>query len=70
MCLICSDWEKEKLTVKEAMRNIGEILSGTTDPEKIEHLIDLSGRILDKDVPLRDSDVGMDANWEKERQEK
>ena len=45
------------------MRNIGEALISTNDPEKIKHLIDVSDRVMDKDQPMEETDAGMDANW-------
>jgi hypothetical protein len=65
MCQICLDWEKEKLTAKEAMRNIGEAMLGGES----QHLIDLAERIISKEVPLETTDAATDANWENEHRE-
>lgn len=62
MCLICQEWEREKLTAKEAMRNIGEALMGAKEEEK-QHLIDLSGRIIDKEVPSVVTEPEKDLDW-------
>lgn len=51
------------------MRNIGEVLSSTNDKEQINHLLDLSEKILDKEVPMKDTDIATDENWEKEHRE-
>ena len=61
MCIICKDLDN--LTPEEAMRNIGELLISTSDKEQIQHLIGVSDRLLDKDVPMEDTDPGLDANW-------
>lgn len=68
MCKICSDWEKGKLTAKDAMRNIGEVISSASKKDA-KHLMDLSDRILDKDIPLKETDPVQDENWWKENHE-
>lgn len=67
MCIICKDLEN--LTTEEAMRNIGEALISTNDKEKIKHLIDLSDRVMDKDIPMPESNPDLDENWMKENRE-
>ena len=37
MCLICVEWEKGKLTLTEAMRNLGE-MSRDLGPEHVEEV--------------------------------
>lgn len=69
MCQICSDWEKGKLTSKEAFANIGEMLNTTDDNIEVNHLLDLSNRILDKDLPLVALDEEMDDAYWKETHE-
>ena len=65
MCIICIDWEKGKMTSREAMAAIGEII-GNSDLEKTEHLINLSGRIVDKDVSSGTvQNEELDEQWEK-----
>ena len=60
MCLICLEWEKGKMTSKEAMRAMGE------STESTEHLLKLTERILDKDVPAGTApDPELDAEWER-----
>lgn len=70
MCQICLDWEKEKLTAKEAMRNIGEMIHSSKGKEESKHLLDLADKILSKEVPMNEADPGMDETWEKEHREK
>lgn len=60
MCIICKDLEN--LTDEEVMRNIGEALISTNDPDKIKHLMDISNNLLDKDMPMEDTDLGSDAH--------
>jgi hypothetical protein len=66
MCVICRDLDH--LTSEEAMRNIGEMLIGSSI-EQSKHLLDLASKILDKDVPTVDSDSSMDETWEREHRE-
>ena len=37
MCLICVEYEKGKLTIKEAYRNLGE-MSGSMEPEHVHEV--------------------------------
>lgn len=60
MCLICVEWQAGKLTAKDAMRNLGESLAVATDNDdhsKVEHLIELSDRLMDAEVPFPDRDL-------------
>jgi hypothetical protein len=50
MCIICAEWEKGKMTAKEALRAIGETMN--SDPKQIGHLTELSDRIMDQEVPM------------------
>jgi hypothetical protein len=68
MCTICTGWEMNRLTSKEAMRQITQALKKTKDKKKTRHLIELSGKILDKDVPMKDTDPYLDRNWHDENQ--
>lgn len=65
MCIVCKDWEAGKLTSKEALRALGELISGAKPKEK-EHLFKVSEKILDKEVPLSDNDEELDKNWHEE----
>jgi hypothetical protein len=66
MCNICAEWEKGKLTSKEAFRNIGELINTSDDEKVIEHMISLSGKILDSEVSSGESDDDMDKAWQSE----
>jgi len=59
-CLICRDLDH--LTSEEVMRNIGEMLKGASR-EQSAHLLDLASKILDKDVPMEETDPGLDESW-------
>jgi hypothetical protein len=65
MCVVCKEWEKGKLTNAEALRAIGEMPK--SDPGDKKHLIDLASRIMDKEVPMKESDTELDSEWEKGR---
>lgn len=53
MCALCKDWNLGKLTSKEAFRNIGEILISADDEER-DHLFELSNKILDADLDIKE----------------
>lgn len=60
MCRICVEWEMGKLTTTDAMRNLGESLAVATDADDfkgVEHLIELSDRLIDADVPFAERDL-------------
>ena len=40
MCIICVELEKNKLTVQEAWRNLGEV-QNSMDKEPVEEVVDL-----------------------------
>lgn len=61
MCIICKDLDN--LTAEEAMRNIGELLISTSDKDQIKHLIEVSDKVMDRDVPMNDTDPGLDETW-------
>lgn len=61
--MLCVEWEKGKMTSKEVMRAMGEMVAG--DSTKAKHLTDLAARILDKDLPVGQSDQDQDAEWER-----
>ena len=50
MCIICTEWSKGKMTAKEAFRAIGETMN--SDLKQVEHLTELSDRIMDTEIPL------------------
>lgn len=64
MCMICLEWDKGSMSSKEALGNIGETIGDPNNTEEeIEHLMELSGRIIDKELPFKewdnDDDVGI-----------
>lgn len=66
MCLICVEWQAGKLTTKDAMRNLGESINVATeeeDFEKVEHLVELSNKLMDADVPFEEQDEQLDKMW-------
>ena len=66
MCIICKEWELGKLTSKEALRNLGEmILSSNDNKENPDHYYEISEKILDKEVPMMDTEEEMD-DWQEE----
>lgn len=63
MCIICTEWQKQKLTSKEAFRAIGEILHTSKDKSQVEHLRELSEKILEKEVPSAETNEEADQAW-------
>lgn len=66
MCVVCKDWEKGKLTNKEALDAIGELASTSDDKIQTEHYLDVADKIMDKEVPLADADAELDRSWHEE----
>ena len=63
MCILCTEWERERLTSKEAFRAIGEMISTSKDKDQVKHLKELSEKIIQKEVPLNDTDDQADQDW-------
>lgn len=59
MCIICLEWEKQKLTNKEAFKAIGEMIN----PQNQKHLEELSEKILTKEVPMAETNVAADEEF-------
>jgi hypothetical protein len=67
MCKICTDWEKGKMTSKEAMKAIGEII-GPASGDENEHYIRLAEKIVNKEVSSgTDPNPAWDEEWERNR---
>lgn len=60
MCLICLEWEKEKMTSKEALQALGEIAINSTDEAEVTHMFELANKILDKEENFDDDEGGLD----------
>lgn len=67
MCIICTEWEKGKLTDKEAMATVGEMIAKSDD--EAQHYFDLANKIVDKSVPPDTIDEEMDESWWRETHE-
>lgn len=63
MCILCTEWEREKITSKEAFRAIGEMLTTSKDKDQIKHLEELSEKIIQKEVPPANIDDQADQDW-------
>lgn len=64
MCIVCIEWEAGKLTNAEALKNLGEMISGV-DGDYTHHF-EAYSKILDKEVPLNDTDEELDQKWHEE----
>jgi len=60
MCYICIEYEKGKLTSKEAMGALVEVLQTETDEDKANHLYELANKIVDNDDPFEEWDSDAD----------
>lgn len=60
MCRICEDYENQKITAEQALRQIGQIESKDISSE---HLIEFSGRLLDVLCPAELSNDEFDQQW-------
>jgi hypothetical protein len=64
--MLCVEWEKQKITSKEAFRAMGEMMI----PENQKHLEELSEKILSKEVPETETNKDIDeAFWNATHQE-
>lgn len=63
MCLVCSQWQLGKLSNKEALSNLGEmIVSGG----KTDHYYEVVDKIMEKELGSSVSNDEMDLAWHKE----
>jgi hypothetical protein len=49
MCIVCKEWNSGKLTKKEAMNALSELINFEDDREKIIHYYDTLERIEEND---------------------
>lgn len=63
MCYLCIEYEKQRLTSKEAFNAIGEMISIAKDMEQIKHLEELSEKILQNEVPTPKDNADLDTDW-------
>lgn len=66
MCIICVEWEKGKMTAKEALNALGEMMD-PFDAKDNKHYLEAYGKILDKEVPMNDTDPALDKAWQDNR---
>lgn len=70
MCLVCKSWEMGKLTSKEAMNAIGELLNTSDDEAQRTHMFEVAEKILDSEMPEPTVDGALDRLWYEETHEK
>lgn len=56
MCMVCVEYRKGKMTSKEALNNIGEMIQSAGSEEEVMHLWSIANDIVDKELPFE--------NWE------
>lgn len=55
MCIVCVQWEKEKLNATEALRALGEMMRSTNEySEDYEHYLEVSEKIIEEERSLYD----------------
>lgn len=64
MCIVCRDWQAGKLTNKEALRNLGEMI--LAESEGAAHYYGVVENIMDKEMGPLQSDGDIDTAWHKE----
>lgn len=62
MCSICDDWKNNKIDSKQAFERIKDALQNAS-PKTTGHLTNLSDTILDKEVPMTETDENADRQW-------
>ena len=68
MCSICDDLKNKKIDSKEAFKRIGDALQNAT-PKIAGHLMSLSDKILDSEVPMSEKDEDLEKKWHEESHE-
>lgn len=66
MCAICLEWQKQKITSKEAFGAINEMLASSKDKGQVKHLEELSEKIISTEVPETQADEELDKTWSDE----
>ncbi len=56
MCILCVEWEKNKMTSQEVYKAIGEMINTSKDKAQAAHLQELSDKIMEKELPLTEAD--------------
>lgn len=65
MCKVCVEWEAGKLTNKEALDSLGTLIKSSKRKESL-HYLSVVDKILDKEVPMSDTDEELDRKWHEE----
>ncbi|MCX9024646.1 MAG: hypothetical protein OIN85_00955 [Candidatus Methanoperedens sp.] len=69
MCVVCKEWEAGKLTNKEAIFALGELMSAPPT-KNMAHYSKVLDRIMEKELPTSEKDEEMDRLWNEETHEK
>ena len=65
MCIICKDWQSGKMTSREALRAVGEMMGTSGANER--HLQSVVDKIMEKESPEGESNPDLDEEWERNR---
>lgn len=70
MCIICAQFNAGKLTSKEALQNLGELMNSNPVTVKgrheQEHYTKVVDRIMEKELGKSEDDPEMNKLWQKE----
>ncbi len=69
MCRVCVDWQAGKLTAKEAVRALGEMIGSPSEKSERSHYWKALDEIMEKEVPTTKTDEEMDKRWHEENHE-
>ena len=59
---MCVEWTKGKLTSKEALRNLGELINVGEETEK-DHYWGVIDKIMESELPTNETDEDLDAAY-------
>ena len=70
MCIVCKDWLAGKVTNKEAMGNLGEMIGDKDmDDPTTKHYFEAYEKIFEKEFPQTVVDAELDQRWHEENHE-
>ena len=65
MCIVCKEWKAGKLNNKEAIFALGELMSAASG-KQMAHYSKVLDKIMEKEVPVGESDSDLDKLWQEE----
>lgn len=65
MCIVCTEWQAGKLTNKEALHNLGELI-GTETGAKSSHYYKVVDEVMEDEMGGTPVDQELDIAWHRE----